>query len=160
MTEEAWIDLDLWVASLPVRNQEYIEKNIRLGDYTDMEREYFATLKLLEGFFDIPESIIGDDPANLAAYRKYIKAPDLAQGGMESNNPNLTLFRTLVDQERLNARKTDPRIDAAHAVWFGGSPVGLDAKFTFMQGGYNALRKLVAKDSPVIIRSSARGGSR
>jgi len=53
MTDEAWDELDRWVAGLTVEDQEYISENTGLGERTPTEMRYLEDVELLGPYWDL-----------------------------------------------------------------------------------------------------------
>ena len=124
MTGEAWDELDQWVATLSPADQEFIEKNTRLGNFTPTVQAYFEANELLQGYWNEPERIALTITNNAVrkAWREWMVSDSTRRATLARAWPEVKEKARLLSLKRKFLREDNPNIDSALVRWYGSFP--------------------------------------
>ena len=123
MSEEGWIELNLWVSRLPSADQKEIVENLHAGEYTDLQKEYYADLKILDSFFEIKDDFLGQNPEVAKQYMEYKKTPRHLRSHWIQRHPELRIMKLQWEMAQDIMRRENPLIDAKYSKWFERKPL-------------------------------------
>ena len=119
MTDQAWDEMDAWIASLPSAEQQYIHENTLLSPLTPLVGEYYKVQELLGPYWEV-----GDDygprlrPVQATIWQEWQDGNDAEKLLVEDEHPGLIrALRSEQSKGREALRRRRPEIDAALIRW-------------------------------------------
>ena len=133
MTSEAWDELEQWVATLSPADQEFIEKNTRLGSFTPTVQQYFEANELLQPYWDIGEDYAISDPQTADFWRFYLKGASEKRRERMRDLPAIARLAKRRADDKLAVRAGVPAIDVALVRWYGFAPKTAQGRVTYKE---------------------------